>query len=341
MFCGLRLFFAICFGAAVLCVVTVYYPLAGVILFLAGLLVLLSLWKGISARRFSLGLFLLSLVIHLGAVAFLTTPIESDFALQYEASRQFAQGDFSFQDTVYFQKWGYQTGLVIWQGTLLKLWDSPTFLRLVNCLVSAGTNVLVYLIARDYFEERAARLASLAYAFFLFPATLVTVLCNNIPSAFFLYLCLYLVMGKGFKRCHRVLIYTLAGASLAVANALRLLNLPEDIQQMLENGEITAGHARTLLSFKTEEGMRLGAKKSKEGASVRELEALAKRLNEEKEGPVKAPRKNQYYEEAQLAVGEYLNRKVKVAGSKKKGTLQIEFYGEEDLQNLLHDLHMN
>ena len=127
----------------------------------------------------------------------------------------------------------------------------------------------------------------------------------------------------------------------AVANALRLLNLPQDIQQMLENGEITAGHARTLLSFKTEEGMRLGAKKAKEGASVRELEALAKRLNEEKEGPVKAPRKNQYYEEAQLAVGEYLNRKVKVAGSKKKGTLQIEFYGEEDLQNLLHDLHMN
>lgn len=127
----------------------------------------------------------------------------------------------------------------------------------------------------------------------------------------------------------------------SITNALRLLNLPEDIQQMLENGEITAGHARTLLSFKTEEGMRLGAKKAKEGASVRELEALAKRLNEEKEGPVKAPRKNQYYEEAQLAVGEYLNRKVKVAGSKKKGTLQIEFYGEEDLQNLLHDLHMN
>lgn len=127
----------------------------------------------------------------------------------------------------------------------------------------------------------------------------------------------------------------------AITNALRLLNLPQDIQQMLENGEITAGHARTLLSFKTEEGMRLGAKKAKEGASVRELEALAKRLNEEKEEPVKAPRKNQYYEEAQLAVGEYLNRKVKVAGSKKKGTLQIEFYGEEDLQNLLHDLHMN
>lgn len=126
----------------------------------------------------------------------------------------------------------------------------------------------------------------------------------------------------------------------AITNALRLLNLPEDIQQMLENGEITAGHARTLLSFKTEEGMRLGAKKAKEGASVRELEALAKRMNEKKEALAKNPKKNQYFEEAQLAVGEYLNRKVKVAGTKKKGTLQIEFYGEEDLQNLLHDLHM-
>ena len=127
----------------------------------------------------------------------------------------------------------------------------------------------------------------------------------------------------------------------AITNALRLLNLPEDIQGMLERGEITAGHARTLLSFKSQEDMRLGAQKAKDGASVRELEALAKRLNEKKESLPKTPRKNQYFEEAQLAVGEYLNRRVKVAGSKKKGTLQIELYGEEDLQNLLHDLHMN
>ena len=77
----------------------------------------------------------------------------------------------------------------------------------MNCLVSAGTNVLLYLIARDYFAERAARLASLAYAFFLYPATLVTVLCNNIPSAFFLFLCLYLVMGKRFEKYPRLAVY--------------------------------------------------------------------------------------------------------------------------------------
>lgn len=126
----------------------------------------------------------------------------------------------------------------------------------------------------------------------------------------------------------------------SVTNALRLLNLPDDIQEMLEKGEITAGHARTLLSFPNQEAMRLGAQKAREGASVRELEAMAKRMAQQGEAPSKAPRKNRYFEEAQLAVGGYLNRKVKVAGNQKKGTLQIEFYGEEDLQNLLHDLHL-
>ena len=125
-----------------------------------------------------------------------------------------------------------------------------------------------------------------------------------------------------------------------VTNALRLLNLPEDIQDMLEKGEITAGHARTLLSFKTEDQMRQGAQKAKQGASVRELEKLSKRSSEGKSSPHEGRGKNQYYEEAQLAVGEYLGRKVKVSGTKKKGTLQIEFYGEEDLQNLLTELKL-
>lgn len=224
---GLRWFFAVCFCTALLGVITVNYPLAGVILFLTGLLILVSRIN-VSHRggselvsKFPLLLFLISLVVRLGAVVLITTPIESDFALQYQASQQFARGDFSFQDTVYFQRWGYQTGLVIWQGTLLKLWNTPLLLRLVNCLVSAGTNVWIYLIARDYFTQRAAQLASLAYAFFLFPATFVTVLCNSIPSGFFLTLCLYLIMARRFESCPRLPVYALAGASLALANALR------------------------------------------------------------------------------------------------------------------------
>lgn len=133
----------------------------------------------------------------------------------------------------------------------------------------------------------------------------------------------------------------------AVANALRLLNLPEDIQEMVERGELSAGHARTLLSFKSEDDMRAAAEKAKAGASVRELEAMAKKAAEGEKAPSAQPGEvprsmgpSQFYAETQLAVSDFLGRKVKVAGTKKKGTLQIEFYGEEDLQNLLRDLKL-
>ena len=127
----------------------------------------------------------------------------------------------------------------------------------------------------------------------------------------------------------------------AVTNALRLLNLPEDILEMLEKNEINAGHARTLLSFKNEKDMRAAAQRAKEGASVRELESLAKKSNEEKAAARPSAPRNKYFEEAQLAISEYLGRRVKVAGTKKKGTLQIEFYGEDDLQALLKELDLN
>lgn len=135
----------------------------------------------------------------------------------------------------------------------------------------------------------------------------------------------------------------------AVANALRLLNLPEDIQAMVEKGEISAGHARTLLSFKSEEEMRLAAERAKAGVSVRILEKMAKgvdqggclvvKVSPQEEVP-RSMGPSQFYAETQLAVSDFLGRRVKVAGTKKKGTLQIEFYGEEDLQNLLKDLKL-
>lgn len=133
---------------------------------------------------------------------------------------------------------------------------------------------------------------------------------------------------------------TIGKSRPAITNALRLLNLPEDVQQMLEEGKISAGHARTLLSFKNEDDMWSAAQKALEGASVRDIEKLAKESNEKKEVVVKKTRSNQYYEETQLALNSYLNRKVKVSGSKKKGIVQIEFYGKEDLDNLIAELNL-
>ena len=128
----------------------------------------------------------------------------------------------------------------------------------------------------------------------------------------------------------------------AVTNALRLLNLPEDVRSMLERGEMTAGHARTLLSFKDDTALHQAAKRvAREGISVRELEKMAKKANTEKQDKPKNTRRIRYYDEAELALCDALNRVVHVAGTKKKGVLSIEFYGEEDLKNLLHELKLN
>lgn len=127
----------------------------------------------------------------------------------------------------------------------------------------------------------------------------------------------------------------------AVANALRLLNLPEEILNMVEAGTLSAGHARTLLSFKREQDMLEAAKLAAEkDLSVRELERLAKRVQEDDEETAKAaakPRshKLRYFAEAELALNSHLGRKVAISGNQKKGILQIEFYGEEDLEELL------
>lgn len=128
----------------------------------------------------------------------------------------------------------------------------------------------------------------------------------------------------------------------AIANALRLLQLPEEIRELLELGKITAGHARALLSFPDEESRMQAAKLAAEqGITVRELEKMAQKADQPKKEKPRSSQRSTYFDEVELSLHEYLGRRVKVAGSRKKGTLQIEFYGEEDLQALLNSLKLN
>lgn len=126
----------------------------------------------------------------------------------------------------------------------------------------------------------------------------------------------------------------------AVANALRLLALPEDLRELVSEGVLSAGHARTLLAFPDEESMRRAAKLAVEQElSVRQLEKLAQsakeQLEEQEEKRESPKRRIPYFDEVELALNEHLGRRVAVKGNKKKGTLQIEFYGEDDLAELL------
>lgn len=123
----------------------------------------------------------------------------------------------------------------------------------------------------------------------------------------------------------------------AVANSLRLLELGS-ILPLLENGTITAGHGRALLAIK-DEGMRMQALELiKNGATVRDIEKIAKSQKKVKSEPaatVTPANRPQYYNEVELALKAEMGRKVKIASQGKKGTLMIDFYDEQDLAHLI------
>ena len=126
----------------------------------------------------------------------------------------------------------------------------------------------------------------------------------------------------------------------AVANALRLLSLQEDVLEMLRRGEITAGHARAVLSLKDGKKQLSAAKKiAALGLSVRQAELMCKSMAKEqpvKEAPVTLA--VDYVAECEKSLSKHLGRGVKIVNGKRKGRFELEFYGQEDLQNLLDAL---
>jgi len=124
----------------------------------------------------------------------------------------------------------------------------------------------------------------------------------------------------------------------AVANAMRLLLLPDDVLQMVETGVLSAGHARALLGLAQSDDMVALAKQIVEkGLSVRETERLVKTATQDKPKREKRVKKRDvFYDEAELAFSDALGRKAKVfLSSGGKGTVEIEFFGKEDLGKLL------
>ena len=121
----------------------------------------------------------------------------------------------------------------------------------------------------------------------------------------------------------------------AVANALRLLGLPASVQDALEKGKLTVGHAKALAAVRDPELLLALAQRAMEDKiTVRGIEQLAQKQNEEAPAPQQRSQDQIYFEEMEISLSSHLGRKVQVAGGKKKGTLTLEFYDKEDLQAL-------
>lgn len=126
----------------------------------------------------------------------------------------------------------------------------------------------------------------------------------------------------------------------AVANSLRLLALTPKVLDLVRTGELTAGHARAVLQLKTEKKQLEAAQKIITlGMSVRQAEGLCKNMAKEPEPKKKEETlKVDYVAECEKQLSKHLGRGVKIVTGKKKGRFELEFYDQDDLQNLLDAL---
>lgn len=129
----------------------------------------------------------------------------------------------------------------------------------------------------------------------------------------------------------------------AIANALRLLDLPDDVLEMLKTGDISAGHARALLGLKNKEIIVETAERILvRSLSVRDTEAWVKKLNKEFErGQVEAPPPSDdkievdYIKDLEKKAMHITGKRVKIKTNGKVSTIEIDFYGNDDLEDIL------
>ena len=124
----------------------------------------------------------------------------------------------------------------------------------------------------------------------------------------------------------------------AVANALRLLGLQPAVRNLVEEGTLSAGHARALLPLSPALQEKAANTVIQGQLSVRQTEALVKRLTAEPEEEEAPPKEVDYAAEAQKALSSQLGRGVKIVSGRKKGRVELEYYGLDDLNDLLEAL---
>ncbi|GAA0334661.1 stage 0 sporulation protein Spo0J [Bacillus carboniphilus] len=124
-----------------------------------------------------------------------------------------------------------------------------------------------------------------------------------------------------------------------IANHVRLLSLPQEIQQYITDGSISMGHGRALLGLRNKELLKQVVQKViKEQINVRQLEELIFRLNENVSRETKAttkPKKDVFVQEQESILREKFGTTVNIVQKKKKGKIEIEFFSKEDLDRIL------
>ncbi len=214
VFCGLILLQSLRASAGILAVVTA----AGGVCALAVLWLTAKFWP-LERKGTALAVFLLRFFAAMVVILLVDAQPIQDFNTMYTAAQELARGGRSYLENIYYYNWAYQTGFVVYESLLLRLFGPGQFsLQVMNALWLGGIGALVTGIAYRLLPKRAAACVSVLYAVYPAPYFLAAVLTNQHIATFFLYLAVYLLV-----RDEQLSVGTaiLAGVAIAVGNIMR------------------------------------------------------------------------------------------------------------------------
>lgn len=168
-------------------------------------------------KHFTLYLVIISFLVRLASLFIFNVPQTSDFAVLLDAAKKFAINDYSFSKDAYFTMWAYQTGFVIYEGLILKLFSNTFFLKLLNITYEVIINLFIYKISLKLVSKKSSKIVSLLYAILPFSLYYGTVLCNNHLSSLLFIIAIYLLLYKDSK----IFIYIVSGILLSLGNTIR------------------------------------------------------------------------------------------------------------------------
>ena len=188
-----------------------------IIISLPILIGLYFLIKNEKIKRFSLFIFILSLIIRLVSVFILKVEIVDDFKTMLDASRNLINGNLKFINTFYFEAFPYQLGHVLYQSLLLKIINSVLFLKIINSIITSFIVLFIYLIGKEITSEKTSRMISILYLLYFYPLYLNSVLTNQHLPVLLVLISIYLLIKKPNTYKYTLVISILLG----LANIMR------------------------------------------------------------------------------------------------------------------------
>lgn len=144
-----------------------------------------------------------------------------DFAVLLDTAKDLVNGINSMNDSSYFEFWGYQSGMVIYNAVVLGIFGGEIWLHIFDCIYGATITLFIYLIAKELFSKQSGIIVSLLYCVGIYVSAFCGVLTNHHIFTVFILFAVYLLIAKKYENMNYILKYSIVAVLLATGNIFR------------------------------------------------------------------------------------------------------------------------